>query len=294
MSFDPTLKDLLESGATEWLEWLGLPVAPCRWIDADVSAVSAHADKVLRVSADPVPWLLHLELQSDHDLTLVPRMQQYHALLQARHGEPAHSVAVLLRRQAQASNLTGELRTAAPGGPETVFRYTVVRLWQQPTEQMLTGGLGLLPLAPLTGVSAADLPAIVRRIGDRLDTETGPGERAKLWAATYILMGLSWKQGVIDHVLRGVRAMKSSVTYQAILAEGRDEGREEGREEGRAEEARSLILRQGRKKFGRPPTKRQAAELAAVADRARLEVLAERILDAASWGELLAAGSAEP
>jgi hypothetical protein len=44
----------------------------------------------------------------------------------------------------------------------------------------------------------------------------------------------------------------------------------------------------GKKKFGRPPTKKQQAELDAINDPARLQALGERVLDVTTWGELLA------
>ncbi|MGQ7396561.1 hypothetical protein ACTGYH_12730, partial [Streptococcus suis] len=65
LSFDATLKDIIEPYV---LRWLKLPVAPARMIEADLSTVSAEADKVLWVDAKPKPWILHLELQADHDL----------------------------------------------------------------------------------------------------------------------------------------------------------------------------------------------------------------------------------
>ncbi len=67
-----------------------------------------------------------------------------------------------------------------------------------------------------------------------------------------------------------------------------EELREQVRAESKAEEARALVLRQGRKKFGKAPTKKQQQQLAAITDLARLEVLAERLLDVASWADLLA------
>ncbi len=44
--------------------------------------------------------------------------------------------------------------------------------------------------------------------------------------------------------------MKESVTYQAILREGKAEGKLEGKLEGKAEEAKRILVRQGRKRFG--------------------------------------------
>jgi hypothetical protein len=68
-----------------------------------------------------------------------------------------------------------------------------------------------------------------------------------------------------------------------------DEIRAESREEGRAEGARALVLRLGRQKFGKVPTKKQQKALAAVTDLTQLEALAERLLGVDSWAELLGA-----
>jgi predicted transposase YdaD len=132
----------------------------------------------------------------------------------------------------------------------------------------------------------------------RIDSEAPSGDAAELWIATYVLMGLRYDQTVAGKLLGGVRAMKESSTYQAILSEGRtegielgrQEGRVEGRQEGRAEEARSLLLRLGALRFGSPDESIKAA-ITAVPEIQELEVLLERLLKAESWDELLHTGS---
>ena len=62
---------------------------------------------------------------------------------------------------------------------------------------------------------------------------------------------------------------------------------DEIRAESRAEEARTLVLRQGRQKFGKSTTKKQQKALEAITNLARLETLAERLLTVDSWAELL-------
>jgi hypothetical protein len=79
------------------------------------------------------------------------------------------------------------------------------------------------------------------------------------------------------------RAMRESVTYQAIV----EEGRVEGRVEGRAEEARAILVRMGRKRFG-PPDGRTLAILESISRPEYLEELSERLLDVTTWDELLA------
>jgi hypothetical protein len=66
-----------------------------------------------------------------------------------------------------------------------------------------------------------------------------------------------------------------------------DEIREEGRRAGRIEGMRALVLLQGRQKFCKAPTKRQQQALESIDDPARMEALAQRLLDADSWGKLL-------
>jgi hypothetical protein len=69
----------------------------------------------------------------------------------------------------------------------------------------------------------------------------------------------------------------------------RSEYMDELRIQVRADGARSMLLRAGRKKFGRAPTKKQQAELDAITDLERLGELAERVQDVSTWAELLAA-----
>jgi hypothetical protein len=62
---------------------------------------------------------------------------------------------------------------------------------------------------------------------------------------------------------------------------------DEIRAESQLETLRGLLLHLGKKKFGKLPTRRQQQELGAIVEPGRLEILAERLLDVDSWGELL-------
>jgi predicted transposase YdaD len=57
-------------------------------------------------------------------------------------------------------------------------------------------------------------------------------------------------ENIAKWLLKGVRNMKESVTYQAILREGKAKGRAQGKAEGKLEEAMRMLVRQGRKRFG--------------------------------------------
>ena len=76
--------------------------------------------------------------------------------------------------------------------------------------------------------------------------------------------------------------MKESSTYQAILAEGRQEGRQEGA----VEEAKKVLRLQGEAAFGRPEPA-IAALIEQLNDLSRLEKLLKRVRTAQTWRELL-------
>jgi predicted transposase YdaD len=274
--YDATTKDLLEIAPADWLAFLGHP-APgrVRLIDADLSTVTAEADKILLVEEDP-PWLLHLELQSGRDESLVRRMLRYNVLLAERHGLPVSSAVILLRSGIDFPGLNGLYRDRSRlDGREHRFPYRVIRLWRQPVEAVLAGGVATLPLAPLARTRQRDLPGVVQRMQDRLASEAPRPLAAKLWAATYVLLGLRYPRALADRLLRGVLAMEESVTYQAIL------------ERGGIAEARRLLLLNGSKKLGAPDAATREA-IAALADLGRLEELHQRLFDVSSWRELLA------
>ena len=88
--------------------------------------------------------------------------------------------------------------------------------------------------------------------------------------------------------------MKESVTYQAILEEGREEvrqkafeeGYKQGYQEGRIEEARRNLLSLGTALFGKPSVKVRRA-LAGITEVELLESLLLRVIQVSSWTDLL-------
>lgn len=286
--YDATTKDLIEADPAGWVTYLGHPVSPSavRLVDDDLSTVTTGADKVIRVT-NPHPWLLHLEIQTVADAQMARRLLRYNAMLQLRHEVPVASAVVLLRSERDMPDLTGQFEVRTPVGAAWEFRYDVVRVWERPVEEFLTGPLGLLPLAPLADIRRPDLPSVVGRMRERIGSKTPGPLEAKLWAASYVLMGLRYQTAMIESVLAGVMQMEESVTYQALIRRGMEKGRAEGIAEAKPEEARHILLRQGRKKFGREATAKQRATLEAITELDRLEALSEKLLDVSTWAELL-------
>ena len=139
-------------------------------VDADLSSFTFAADKVIRVNA-PAPYIAHFEFQSGADPGLDQRMLAYNVLLRSRHHLPERSAAILLRPEARSTGNAGGCEP--PSWLE--FTYRLIRVWEQPPEPLLAGGLGTLPLAPISAVRPEQLPDVVRRMGQRLEDKAPPG-----------------------------------------------------------------------------------------------------------------------
>jgi predicted transposase YdaD len=288
--FDVATKELVWDDPAACLERFGIgPPGPVEVIDSDITAVTAGADKVIKVGG-PEPYLVNLELQSSHDKELIETTWFRQAALYRRHKLPVLTVLVLLRRQANSPSFTGSFEIRMRDGWQTnQYNYRVVRLWQEEPDPYLTAGVNLVPLAPLTNVVEDELPELVRRMDERISAEPRP-KALKLWTATYLLMGLCYSEELVAHLLEGVADMQESTTYQAILREGRDEGLVEGRNEGRFSEARRLLILLGEARFGAPSEAIRTA-VEAIQDLERLETMSRRTLDTDihDWEGLLGA-----
>jgi predicted transposase YdaD len=275
--FDATPKGLIEICPADWPAFLGVTARSVEVADADVSTVTAAADKVLIVRADDGDRIQHLDFQSGPDATVPRRNHSYNALLEDRHLLPVDSVVVLLRPEANLSAINGLYERRLPGAakPYLQFRYRVIRVWELPVEDVLKAGISVLPLAPISAVRQNKLPSVIERMKQRLDAEPDQATVAELWTATKVLLGLRYEAAFVDQLLRGVRAMKESTTYQAI------------KEEGRLEEVRRVLLRLGRDRFRTEPTAEQEESIAAIATIDRLEELVVRTGHVDSWTALL-------
>lgn len=113
--------------------------------------------------------------------------------------------------------------------------------------------------------------------------------------AVYEAVRASHQQAELRQEMEQMAHTLGQTWEQELLARGREIGREEGlvmgkaegEAKGKAEEAHSLLLRQGRKRFGEPDATLLAA-LKAITDLSRLERMSEAILEVPGWPELLA------
>jgi hypothetical protein len=280
--FDGSMKDLVELAPLAWAQWLCPgPITGATMEDADLSTVTAAADKVLRVRRPGGDLLVNLEAESGHAGGAPEKALFYSGLLHHRHELPVRSV-ILLRPEANATNVTGQLElreNETDPEPYLVFRYRVVRLWQEPLGPLLSGPTALLPLAPLTDEAAGSLEATVGRVVARLEAETPPETAGKMEEAVYVLLGLRYSFDVVRRIMERNARMKESSFVQGLLAEGA--------ERGAAEFARETIIQLGQDRLGLPgPETRRTLE--AITDLGRLRSMIGRLRGVSSWDELLA------
>jgi hypothetical protein len=172
------------------------------------------------------------------------------------------------------SGRRGDLFDRAGQEPITILRYRLVRVWQVPVDQLLAGGVGTLPLAPISDLHESRVPDDIRRMKERLNRERRRQWVADLWAATYVLLGLRYSDAFADMLFREVLTMEESATYQAIVRKGR------------LAEARKFVILIGEDRLG-PPSEAAAAAINALQDPEQLGRLGKRALHVGSWQELL-------
>jgi predicted transposase YdaD len=274
--FDPTVKTLAELSPADWLPLARRRRRRVTIMDSDVGTiVSGAADKLLRVHDDP-EYLLHLDFEAGHFRSELPlRLRLYNSLFEYRHRRVVLSVPVLLCPEADSPQWNGLLQRGLPGEvPVSTLRYEVVRVWRLPVAQLLAGGIGTLALAPISDVPQGEVRHVMQLMSERLSGPKVPRRATDVWAAAYVLLGLRYSGEFAHALFAEVLGMEQSVTYQAIVRRGREE------------EGRRLLLLQGTAKFGPPDAAVQAA-LESISDLAQLEKLAVRLVNAATWQELL-------
>ena len=278
-AFDATLNSLIEERTTDWANFLaartGVPPGPVVVLDTDLST-TLQADRLFRIDG-PSPAVLHLELESGGRLGIPGELLRYNVAAWGMAGLPVHSVLILLRPKATATDLTGQLDLAgASGPPYLTFRYTVVRVWQESMDNLLAAGLGLAPLALLTNEAEADLPAAFGRFRERLRTDgvTGKLERV-LIGSSFVLCGLRYADERIAELYQTMSlTLEDSTTYQWILKKGA------------IQEARAALLAVGTARCGHPAADVQQA-VNAIADITRLRRMMQTAANATTWAEVL-------
>ncbi len=276
--FDATLKDLIQAYPGDWLRHLSVPITDdIEILSPDLSAVTAMADTLLRAGER----VIHIDVESGPDDNLASRLLLYNILAHRATGLPVHSVAVLLRSNAKASSLTGELVYGPQPSGEVRFRFEVVRVWERPMGNLFAGGLGLMPLAvlgkPPRGQSRAEaIPDTLVSIAEEANRAAPIDRSEKIVAASLLMAAMHVETSDLRDIIRRFPAVVESHAY-AVLEELVG-----------VRQCQDLLRVQGEEKFGKP-TPEQERELDAIVDLARLKRLGLALLKVDNWIDFLKA-----
>jgi predicted transposase YdaD len=196
-------------------------------------------------------------------------------------GLPVWSAVFLLRPQALVSSVTGRLVGRLNSGSHLDFAYQLVRVWELPTELILTGGLGTIALAPITAVQPDELPPVIEKVRQRLAGEIEPEAGEDILTAMRVLIGLRYQHQITETLMQSISEMEDSVEWQKIFRRGENQGQSKGRIEGKLEGERDLVIRLGTLKFG-PPNEEIRSRLMSIEDPDALAKLSEQLLNSSS------------
>lgn len=187
------MKDFARDRPADYGEAFGAHGRPTRLLNVDLSTLSAASDVVLGLG-DPLEEIVDINFQSGPDSFLAARTEMYRAVLHHQYHVPVRSFIVLMRPIADHAHLTGA-HSYGHGKNGVQCWYDVDRLWTEPPERFLQGGIALAPLAVLAKLpdeltEEAAIAAIVRRLYERLIKEVPEAEAIRLMTGAFVLTGL--------------------------------------------------------------------------------------------------------
>ncbi len=231
--FDNLCKFLVENFSDDFATWLlGQPIALTELSPKELSLEPIRADAlILRQSEELV---LHVEFQTQPDVKIPFRMADYRLRGYRRFPDKRMRQVVIYLKKTNSEEVyktTFELE-------ETLHRFQVIRLWEQPTEIFLQTP-GLFPFAVLSNTE--NKINTLHEVATRIDNIGDRTIQQDVAASAFILAGLVLKQEDIQRLLRR-DIMRESVTYQLLVDEGKAEGRAEGKAEGTQEATRTIAV----------------------------------------------------
>ncbi|MBC7806837.1 MAG: hypothetical protein H7145_11880 [Akkermansiaceae bacterium] len=185
--FDVSLKNLIGDNPKDWLTLFDLPPSTSIVeLESDVSGMSLAADRLYKIGTGRNAYGHHAELENGHKVKSLPnRLLEYSVFAEMKHKLLFRSVAVLSTKGTNSPAITGRLERRLPNGMLIhAFHYDVIRIYEIPAEELLEGGLSVVPLTPLGSLPDAELPRIVERVGKRFRSESADEEDLRrLWTA---------------------------------------------------------------------------------------------------------------
>jgi predicted transposase/invertase (TIGR01784 family) len=232
--FDNICKFLAESFSADFATWLlGEPITLTELSPSELSLEPIRADTLILLQSDEL--VLHLEFQTEPKPNIPFRMSDYRLRGYRRFPHKRMRQIVIYLKPSD-SNLVYQTEFVLEN---SLHRFEVIRLWEQPTEVFLNFP-GLLPFATLsqTDDKTQTLERVAKVIEELSDTQI----RSNVAASTAVLAGLVLNKDLIKRILRS-DIMRESVIYQDILHEGQAQGLEQGLEQGSEQKAQEIAIK---------------------------------------------------
>lgn len=217
--FDSVCKFLVETFASDFATWLlGEPITLTKLSPSELSLEPIRADALILLQSEEV--VLHIEFQTQPKVDIPFRMIDYRLRVYRRFPRKQMRQVVIYLQQTNSELVHQTTFTLE----DTFHRFQVIRLWEQPTNVFFQSP-GLLPFAVL---SQANNPTeTLRQVAVQISQINDQRIQSNVAASAFVLAGLVLNKEIIQQLLRK-ELMQESVTYQALIAEGRAEGIEEG------------------------------------------------------------------
>jgi hypothetical protein len=279
----------LSAGDFEFRGWLDTRAISFPGSPERISDMVAHLTDLFEHG---IPWAMLLEFQIIPDPKMFGRLMGSLAAIW-EHVKPDEERGSRFQLGAAVINLTGrgncsqEMRWPKA---QLITQLCVVErnLEFENADEMLEGvesgswPKSLLPFIPL--MIRGDEPAIIERWIALVGAESDLHLRTDYAAIALIFADrVGRKSNWYDRFHQEWKMTESPFLNEFIA-----KGEAKGRVEGRIEEAHSLVLRLGAKRFGKTAPAEIQTAILAIGDRERLERISERILDAVDWNDLLA------
>jgi predicted transposase/invertase (TIGR01784 family) len=234
--YDNICKFLAENFPNDLATWLlGQEVTLTKLDPKELFVDPIRADSVILLQSDKL--ILHVEFQTLPEEEIPFRMTDYRLRGHRRHPDKQMRQIVIYLQKVTSKRDLKLVKDNKFVLEQTVHKFQVIRLWEQPTDLFMSTP-GLLPFAALSDTTTKEitLQAVAAEIEGIIDRRT----QNNITASAAILAGLVLDEDIIQRILRR-DIMRESVIYQSIKREGLDEGRKEGREEAREEFAANML-----------------------------------------------------
>jgi predicted transposase YdaD len=210
-------------------------------VPTSLEAEDIYTDILSEMLLDKQKALLHVEFQKKRDAKMAERLWEYNVRATLKHECSVWSCVIYLTRDSAVE--TPYCRKLPNGRTIHRFDFSVVKMWEIPTQDLLQSGLrDLAPLLPLT--REGQRHEVIEEAIALLDPPAGE-RKGELLTLTYGLASLIftaesdqdwlvWRFSMLYDILKDTRAFRELAKegHLAGLEEGRKEGLQQGLQEG--------------------------------------------------------------